>query len=95
MQKYCVSDLAAALKNITLQQEPADPLAAVTTDAGLLQEPTEETRTRAVTVEMGKRALRYSYTPTSFQLKCKSDNRISLLHTLFPIPFDCVFPFVL
>ncbi|XP_034570540.1 uncharacterized protein [Setaria viridis] len=53
VQKYCVSDLAAALKNIVLQQEPADPLAAVTTDAGLLQEPTEETRTRAVTVEMG------------------------------------------
>jgi hypothetical protein len=36
-------------------------LAAALTNITLQQEPTQETQTRAVTVEMGKRALRYSY----------------------------------
>jgi hypothetical protein len=52
---------AAALEDLTLQQEPADGVAAARANAGLLEGPAEETMTHVVTVEMGKRSLKYSY----------------------------------
>lgn len=69
-----VSELAAALKNITLQQKPADTVATVRTDADLLQEPTDETRTRAVTSEMSKRALKGKFSSLEGNNKGTNNN---------------------
>jgi hypothetical protein len=69
-----VSGLGA--QSITLQQQPADTVATVRTNADLLQEPTDETRTCAVTSEISKRALKGKFPSLEGNSK-GTDNNVS------------------